>query len=44
MGSSKSKMLSVLPAGTPAYFMSKNYSPQSYKYLQTWQSPTKDTT
>ena len=42
MGSSKAKMLSVPPSGTHAYFISMNCSPKSYKYLQTWQSPTKD--
>ena len=38
MGSSKSKMLSVPPGGTPAYFMSKNYSPQSYQFSSVAQS------
>ena len=34
VGSLISKESSALPSGTPAYFMSKNYSPRSYKYLQ----------
>ena len=29
-------------SGTGAYFMSKNYGPRSYKYLQKWQNLTKD--
>ena len=38
MGSSKSKMLSVPPGGTPAYFMSKNYRSQSYQFSSVTQS------
>lgn len=41
-GSLSFKELSVPPSGTPAYFMSKNYGPISYKYLQQWQNLTKD--
>ena len=35
------KELSAPPYGTPAYFMSNNYHPGSYKYLQKWQNLTK---
>ena len=41
MGSLNSKELNAPPFGTPAYFMSKNYGPRSYKYLQNWQNLTK---
>lgn len=42
MGSLKSKELSTPPSGTPAYFMSKNCIPGSYKYLAKGQNLIKN--
>lgn len=44
MGFLKPEELSVLSASTPVCFMSKNYDPGSYRYLQKWPSLTKDNT
>lgn len=41
MGSFKYKELGMLPSGTPAYFMSKYYSPRTSSYLAKWQNLTK---
>ena len=42
MGYLNSRKFEHAISGTPAYFMSKNYGPRSYKYLQKWQNLTKN--